>query len=53
MVSGSDHATIARELVVSVNTVRTHSQRILSKLEVHSGLEAVSVVRQSRTGQRL
>lgn len=50
MVSGSDHATIARELVVSVNTVRTHSQRILSKLEVHSGLEAVSVVRQSRTG---
>jgi two-component system nitrate/nitrite response regulator NarL len=53
MVSGSDHATIARELVVSVNTVRTHSQRILSKLEVHSGLEAVSVVRQSRTGGAL
>ncbi|HEY3671106.1 MAG TPA: response regulator transcription factor [Acidimicrobiia bacterium] len=53
MVSGSDHATIARDLVVSVNTVRTHSQRILSKLEVHSGLEAVSVVRQSRTGGAL
>jgi DNA-binding NarL/FixJ family response regulator len=51
MVSGWDHATIARDLVVSVNTVRTHSQRILSKLEVHSGLEAVSVVRQSRSGQ--
>jgi two-component system nitrate/nitrite response regulator NarL len=51
MVSGWDHATIARDLVVSVNTVRTHSQRILSKLEVHSGLEAVSVVRQSRTRQ--
>jgi len=53
MVSGWDHATIARDLVVSVNTVRTHSQRILSKLEVHSGLEAVSVVRQSRAGQGL
>jgi DNA-binding NarL/FixJ family response regulator len=51
IVSGWDHATIARDLVVSVNTVRTHSQRILSKLEVHSGLEAVSVVRQSRSGR--
>jgi DNA-binding NarL/FixJ family response regulator len=51
MVSGWDHAAIARDLVVSVNTVRTHSQRILSKLEVHSGLEAVSIVRQSRSGQ--
>jgi len=51
MVSGWDHATIARDLVVSVNTVRTHSQRILSKLEVHSGLEAVSVVRQSKSGR--
>jgi two-component system nitrate/nitrite response regulator NarL len=51
MVAGWDHATIARDLVVSVNTVRTHSQRILSKLEVHSGLEAVSVVRQARNGR--
>jgi DNA-binding NarL/FixJ family response regulator len=48
MVAGWDHATIAQDLVVSVNTVRTHSQRILGKLEVHSGLEAVSVVRQSQ-----
>jgi DNA-binding NarL/FixJ family response regulator len=50
MVAGWDHATIARDLVVSINTVRTHSQRILSKLEVHSGLEAVSVFRQSSGG---
>jgi len=48
MVAGLDHSTIARDLVVSVNTVRTHSQRILAKLEVHSGLEAVSIVRKAR-----
>jgi DNA-binding NarL/FixJ family response regulator len=47
MAAGLDHATIARDLVVSVNTVRTHSQRILAKLEVHSGLEAVSVARRA------
>lgn len=51
MVAGWDHATIAQDLVVSVNTVRTHSQRILGKLEVHSGLEAVSVVRQSKVAR--
>jgi DNA-binding NarL/FixJ family response regulator len=51
MVEGWDHATIARDLAVSINTVRTHSQRILSKLEVHSGLEAVSVFRQSSSAR--
>lgn len=50
MVAGWDHATIARDLVVSINTVRTHSQRILGKLDVHSGLEAVSVYRHSSSG---
>ena len=32
---------IAAELVVSIGTVRTHTKRIYSKLDVHSRLEAV------------
>lgn len=35
---------IARELGLSVNTVRTHMQHILSKLGVHTTLEAVTLV---------
>jgi len=43
MVEGMDRATTARRLFMSVNTVRTHTRKILSKLEVHSSLEAVAV----------
>lgn len=43
MVAGKDRASIARELFLSINTVRTHTKNILAKLEVHSSLEAVSV----------
>lgn len=43
MMAGFDRARIARELILSINTIRTHTQNILSKLEVHSSLEAVSV----------
>ena len=39
---GHDNATVARNLRMSPNTVRTHVQNILSKLNVHSKLEAVS-----------
>jgi DNA-binding NarL/FixJ family response regulator len=39
---GHDQHTVARELKMSPNTVRTHIQNILSKLDVHSKLEAVS-----------
>jgi len=46
MVAGYGRARIAQEMAVSVNTVRTHAQKILSKLEVHSSLEAVSVALQ-------
>ena len=48
MTAGLDRAAIARELVLSINTVRTHTRRILAKLGTHSSLEAVSVAR--RTG---
>lgn len=50
MVAGHDRATIASELTVSINTVRTHTQNILTKLEVHSGLEAVSLARRANDG---
>jgi DNA-binding NarL/FixJ family response regulator len=46
MVAGYGRARIAQEMVVSVNTIRTHAQNILSKLEVHSSLEAVSLALQ-------
>lgn len=39
---GHDNDAVARALRMSPNTVRTHVQNILSKLEVHSKLEAVS-----------
>ena len=39
---GHDNFTVARNLRMSPNTVRTHVQNILSKLGVHSKLEAVA-----------
>jgi len=50
MVAGLDRAAIADRLYLSINTVRTHSKNILSKLGVHSSLEAVSVA--LRAGMR-
>lgn len=43
MLAGESRSTIASELFVSVNTVRTHAKNILSKLDVHSTLEAVRI----------
>jgi len=40
---------IARSLSVSKNTVRTHIQRILMKLQVHSRLEAVAATETTRS----
>jgi DNA-binding NarL/FixJ family response regulator len=39
---GHDNEAVAKNLKMSPNTVRTHVQNILSKLDVHSKLEAVS-----------
>jgi DNA-binding NarL/FixJ family response regulator len=47
MMAGFGRARIADELILSINTVRTHAQNILWKLEVHSSLEAVSVALQA------
>jgi two-component system, NarL family, response regulator LiaR len=45
MVEGKKGREIAAELVISMDTVRTHTRGIFSKLDVHSRLEAVSVAR--------
>ena len=47
MVDGLARAQIAARLYLSPNTVRTHTQNILKKLDVHSSLEAVSVAMHS------
>lgn len=47
MIDGLDQAGIARRLFLSVNTVRTHRRRTLTKLGVHSSLEAVELARRA------
>lgn len=42
LAEGLSNAAIAERLYVSLNTVRNHVQNILTKLQVHSKLEAVS-----------
>jgi two-component system nitrate/nitrite response regulator NarL len=43
LASGAGTATIARRLGVSTTTIRSHVQAVLTKLGVHSRLEAASV----------
>jgi DNA-binding NarL/FixJ family response regulator len=45
MVAGKHGRQIAEELLISIDTVRTHTRSIFSKLDVHTRLEAVSVAR--------
>jgi two-component system, NarL family, response regulator LiaR len=45
MVEGKQGRQIAEELIISMDTVHTHTRRIFSKLDVHSRLEAVSMAR--------
>lgn len=47
MVEGLSRREIAERLYVSVNTVRTHVQHVLAKLQVHTALEAVAVAIQT------
>jgi DNA-binding NarL/FixJ family response regulator len=42
LVEGADGRSVAKRLGISRNTVRTHVQSILSKLQVHSRLEAAT-----------
>jgi two-component system, NarL family, response regulator LiaR len=45
MMTGKQGRQIAGELHISADTVRTHTQNIYAKLDVHSRLEAVTVAR--------
>lgn len=47
LADGSDNDAIARLLVISPQTARTHIQNILTKLSVHSRLEAAAFVTQN------
>lgn len=50
MAEGWTAAEIADELGISTNTVRTHTQNILAKLEVHTSLAAVALARGAGVG---
>ena len=47
LAEGADNDGIAQGLVISPQTARTHVQNVLSKLGVHSRLEAAAFVRRS------
>jgi DNA-binding NarL/FixJ family response regulator len=53
LVDGLDDVRIADRLVISPETVRTHVQRILHKLEVHSRVQAIAVVAQFGSTEHL
>ena len=53
LVDGLDDGRIAERLVISPETVRTHAQRILRKLEVHSRVEAIALVARFGATDRL
>jgi two-component system NarL family response regulator len=50
MVDGLGRAEIAGRLALSTNTVRTHTQNLLAKLDLHSALEAITLA--MRAGMR-
>jgi DNA-binding NarL/FixJ family response regulator len=50
MVNGFSRAEIADRLALSANTVRTHTQNLLAKLDMHSALEAITLA--MRAGMR-
>lgn len=52
LVEGADSATISKSLAVSPNTVRTHVQNILMKLQAHSRLEAATFAVRHRLIER-
>jgi len=53
LAAGEDNERIGRALVISPHTARTHIQNILSKLGLHSRLEAVAFVRRLGTHSEL
>ncbi|WP_342328370.1 response regulator transcription factor [Pedobacter sp. FW305-3-2-15-E-R2A2] len=48
MTTGKDRGQIAKELFIEVETVRTHTKNIYSKLNVNSKAEAIQVAKDKR-----
>jgi DNA-binding NarL/FixJ family response regulator len=53
LVGGHDHNDMAAELFISPETARTHIQRVLRKLGVHSRAEAIELVHRTGMAERL
>jgi DNA-binding NarL/FixJ family response regulator len=53
LADGSDQKDIATDLFISPETARTHIQRVLRKLDVHSRAEAIELVRRTGMADRL
>jgi two-component system, NarL family, nitrate/nitrite response regulator NarL len=53
LAAGEDNERIGKALVISPHTARTHIQNILSKLGLHSRLEAVAFVRRLGSNSEL
>ena len=51
LAEGAAHRdSVAKQLHLSVNTVRTHTRNLMAKLDVHSMLEAVALTRDDEVG---
>jgi DNA-binding NarL/FixJ family response regulator len=53
LVEGADNDLVAQRLVISPETARTHIQNILSKLDVHSRLEALALILQNNIAKEM
>jgi DNA-binding NarL/FixJ family response regulator len=53
LAEGTGRRDMAAHLQMSPNTVRTHLQNLMSKLGVHSALEAVALTRSQVSDQPL
>lgn len=53
LVDGCDHLAVADILVISPQTARTHLQNVISKLGVHSRLEAAALAVEHRLVERM
>lgn len=52
MIAGLSRVEVANRLHVSANTVRTHTQNLITKLGVHSSLEAVTLALRNERFER-
>jgi DNA-binding NarL/FixJ family response regulator len=50
LAAGKSRSLLASELHLSLNTIRSHVQNIISKLDVHTTLEAVAVYNRTQQG---